>query len=279
MSNCSHNPRVNVIVALPCEAKPLVRHYQLTRVQDVRGFTVYTRGQQDYTLIVSGVGPLRAAAAVGYLAGYYGHNPAAYYLNIGVAGHKSLSVGDCRLINKIYDTMNQKEYYPSVGAFRQYPMASLETRAVGELGVYPDNNCVDMEAAAIFSTAERFVSREHVQVLKIISDNAEYHAELTVQYVEQLLTDNLAKITEFIEKLYCLSRDELSVLDPLSEWVQFIEQWHFSQYQQHQLKQLLAKFQIVKPGFSAFRSCADLSESKQVLAKLALLLAEHNYEW
>ena len=51
---------INILTALPCEAKPLIHHYRLNGRQ-VHGFRIYENS--DMRLIVSGIGKVAAAAA------------------------------------------------------------------------------------------------------------------------------------------------------------------------------------------------------------------------
>ncbi len=57
----------NFVVALPSEAKPIIHRLGLRREDQTRGMKRYRR--DNFQLVVSGVGKVASAMAVGYIAG------------------------------------------------------------------------------------------------------------------------------------------------------------------------------------------------------------------
>ena len=57
-------PTVFIFVALPCEAKPLIQSWSLKKNSEHKPFSIYEN--QDFVVVVSGVGKLAMAAAVAY---------------------------------------------------------------------------------------------------------------------------------------------------------------------------------------------------------------------
>ena len=97
---------LNLVIALSCEARPLVERFRLEAREtagDYRVFTGRRSDGEDISLIVSGVGKAAAAGAVGYLMGKLGTGnttsgrgdlvtPA--WLSVGMAGHGEREVGE-----------------------------------------------------------------------------------------------------------------------------------------------------------------------------------------
>ena len=81
--NKSCLPCLNICVALPAEAKVLVHHYQLQRTHPQHRCPLYEH--KNIRLIISGVGRLNMARAMGFLdaQGIESHHT---FLNVGIAG-------------------------------------------------------------------------------------------------------------------------------------------------------------------------------------------------
>lgn len=159
---------INLIVALAGEARPLVRHFRLSRERDCRGFRVYAAG--GMRLIVTGVGKLNAAAGVGYLAGTDRRRDQVW-LNIGLGGHRDLEVATGVVAAKITDDGARRSWLPP----RIHGMpgrASAVTTFDGPVEDYPPDTVCDMEASAFIGTARRFSAAGLVQSYKVVSDNA-----------------------------------------------------------------------------------------------------------
>ena len=92
---------VHLIAALPAEVKPLISRFNLQRVQPDRVFPVYRN--RHISLVVSGVGKVNAAAASAFLYALNGFPNSAVWINLGIAGHKDLALGDAVLAHRITD--------------------------------------------------------------------------------------------------------------------------------------------------------------------------------
>ena len=97
------------VVALDCEAKPLIAHYRLRRDRNAVGFAVYRNEQ--IALIVSGIGRVAAATAVGYLQALLGNQRNCAWLNVGIGGHRNYCIGDTYLAHKI-SLLSSNHWYP-----------------------------------------------------------------------------------------------------------------------------------------------------------------------
>ena len=67
---------LNFVVALPCEARPIISHFGLQALDSPAGFRLYNR--ERMRLIVSGAGKIPAAAATAYAGATLGPGPAAW---------------------------------------------------------------------------------------------------------------------------------------------------------------------------------------------------------
>ena len=83
---------LNIVVAMKAEARPLIDRFELTLSSPKHGrFPIYENGH--IVLIVSGIGSANAQEAVQCLACHCARKGVSAWLNIGVAGHGSINVG------------------------------------------------------------------------------------------------------------------------------------------------------------------------------------------
>ena len=81
------SPLINLVTALPSEAKPIASRLDLEPAHVNCGFPVYRRN--GVALIVSGPGKVNAAAATALLHAFAGCPRDAVWVNAGIAGLSS----------------------------------------------------------------------------------------------------------------------------------------------------------------------------------------------
>lgn len=236
---------VNIMVALDCEAKPLVAHFGLKRERQQSTFATY-RNDQNLTLVVCGPGKPAMASACGYLYGVQtsqGNEPSAW-LNVGVAGHRTLKVGTPLLIQKVKDSTSGHRYYPPL-------LLHVDCRYCDLLSVdlpeseYREDCAYDMEATAFYGSASRFITSELVQIIKVISDNQDDPTtNVTKAKVQELITKNLGVIESVISQLRRLSADYNSVHGPVEEFIQLEKKVHLTANQRIQLERLVRQLKV-----------------------------------
>lgn len=229
-----------IIVALKCEASPVIHDLNLKREQSTGPFPVFSN--DSVSLVISGPGKVNAAAAAAYAHACCGAQDNVPWLNIGIAGHKELEPGHALLASKITDTATGRNWYPPLvfaPAVEQAPVVTVD-RPESE---FTTNALYEMEASGFYEVATRFSTSELVQVLKIVSDNRLTTTKhITEKYVKSLITDRLGDIKHVINELQALSGYLNRVQSTPACFTQICERWHFSVYQRSQLKSLLQKW-------------------------------------
>ncbi len=236
---------INLVVALPAEARPLIRHFGLRRRPDASPFPLYDN--DGISLIVSGVGKLKAAAATACLHAANGAAPDHAWLNIGIAGNGARALGEGVLAHSIKDAATRRCWYPPL--VFQPP---CETTAVLTLdrpaSAYPETDSVDMEASAVYETASRFSTGELAHCFKIISDNrANPSHAVSAASTEQLVTQKLDEIEAIVRQLRQLAEEMTRLRSPPPEFERFLARWHFTVSERHRLHQLLRCWQLRVP--------------------------------
>lgn len=207
---------LNIVVALSCEAKPIIDFYRLKKLSS-KGFAYFHReGSLErphaINLLVSGIGATNMLQGCAWLAAKTEPMYCAW-LNVGTAGHESLDLGTIVQVAHSVEIGSQKAHYPPLvvntkkaikGTQSSAEVVSLLSSNV-PVNDYPANQAVDMEAFSFFLSAKRFASSELVQSLKVISDNHMHGLELlNAARISELLGSKISAIDEFCESLIAL---------------------------------------------------------------------------
>ncbi len=236
---------INIVVALPAEARPLLDHFRLRDKQHDCAFPVYRNA--DMALIVSGPGKVAAAAATAVLARTKNKSSTAAWLNIGIAGHAEHAIGAGYIAHRITDNATGTSWYPPQILDLTIPTETLHTVDRPEEG-YPAAALYEMEASGFYPTACRFSSSELVQCFKVISDNrVQTTTAVTAQLCTQLITARLADIEQLLAALSAKADEYSNWHTPHPDLEQLSGRWHFSVSQQHQLGQLARRWKVLAP--------------------------------
>ena len=180
-----------VVVALPSEARPLIREFGLERVGE--GRPAVWRGP-DVLLCVSGIGRIAADSAVRRLAADW-DPPGSAWLNVGIGGHRIV------LAREVADATSGRVRPLRPIAPAPCATATVTTVDRPELD-YPDETVYEMEAAGFCSAAAGLASLKRIQVVKVISDNPTAPPDgLTAERVEELITGRIDTVARIVETL------------------------------------------------------------------------------
>ena len=240
--------KVNFVVALSCEAKPIISHFNL-RKRDSTLFKVYSNQDHSIRLIISGIGSSASLKATKHLASVSKDDTSTTaWLNIGIGGHKDLPLATAILAQRIVDSKTGQSWFPQLVFDPPCLTASVKTVEKPDFN-YPDDNVVEMEAYGFYSAAELYSTREMIHCIKIISDNSQSPAgKITADIVEELISRNLPTIKTLMRKLQFLSREEEKRISNPPFLQECLSLWHFTVTQTHQLKSLLRKWLLLQPG-------------------------------
>ena len=160
---------LNIVVAMKAEARPLIDRFEMIPISLKNGhFSVYQNGHM--VLIVSGIGSANAREAVQYLARRYSKKGESAWLNVGVAGHGSLDVGQGFLANCIADRDSGQTVYPIF--VDDFGLARGKVTTVSEVETeYREETGYEMEAFGFASSAAKCSTLELIHCYKIVSDN------------------------------------------------------------------------------------------------------------
>ena len=262
---------LNLVIALPGEARPIISRLRLERLEGGAAFPLYSGDR--IRLVVSGCGKIAAAAATAYLGAALPDPRPCAWLNLGVAGHGSSPRGTALLAHKVVDRASGRSYYPAITFPFPGSTTALVTVDEAETG-YPEPSAYDMEASGFCATAMRFAGAELVHCLKIVSDTPEDPPDqLSGNMVEALVQARM----DLVEQLTCILADlgaEAAGLerDP-PRYAEILDRWHFTASERRQLRHLLQRRHALSAGEPVpAAEWEDLKRGKDVLIFLRRLL-------
>ncbi len=235
---------VNLVCALHCEAKPLIKYYNLKRKAHRYGFSVFAR--DSIRLVVTGLGRVSIAAGTFFLGHLNGEHGVSVWLNVGLAGHRFRSLGEGLIAHKILDGSTGKSWYPPLVFEPKVPTEVLMTVEVPET-VYEGSTLYDMEASGFYPTALRFSSAELIHCFKVVSDNSlNLPIQLNPEKAEELIRSRLYEVDGIIKGLQDLAGKKTVFELDRGCLHDLFSRWHFSDTQKKQLERLWRRVQVLK---------------------------------
>jgi nucleoside phosphorylase len=187
---------INLIVALPPEAKPINRHLGLVRDNRFDQYPLYRKGH--ISLVISGYGAQNSAAATAWLHKLNNHRPDDIWINLGIAGHPSHTVGDLFLASTIVDQESREEWSPAITEGLTCPAEKVYSVSEPNFD-YSLDGLVEMEAAGFYRSAIKCTTPDKIYCLKVVSDNRDNPSEkINGKMVSQLIQQHLHLLDELI---------------------------------------------------------------------------------
>jgi len=260
-------PVLNILVALNCEAKPIIDFYRLAKMNTSLYPHFYSSEDKQATfkinLVVSGIGLLNMAAACGWLGSKTAAAP-TIWLNIGTAGHANLKVGEIVQVVACGDSLSSNIHYPPLVA--KWEGASTMLNSYNQACMdYLNNTAVDMEASAFYFAAKKSASTEFIQSLKVISDNSQADIEaLNASRISELIAPHVETIDAYAKELVTLLPNDIERASQFE-----MSHLHCTVAQQQQFKVLVEKLQNTEVAKEKVQHVLDKAKSmKEVLLYL-----------
>ena len=177
---------VYIFCALYPEAAPWISAFRLKKVPEQTKFQTFTDGK-EVCLVITGIGKVAAATAVGSICTANGVDKSDVLVNIGICAKLSEGTepkeqgkapgeerGSIYLCNKLLDEAAGKTFFPDVLVKHPFPEGSLLTgdhiylKSDGKKDIVAE--LYDMEAAGIYQAGVYFFGPEQMVFLKVVSD-------------------------------------------------------------------------------------------------------------
>ena len=257
-----------LVVALQEEAQPLIERLSLVKRPNTH-LAIYENS--SIILVVSGVGIVSTCTAVGYTANLFNKRNPLFWLNIGTAGHKHLSIGTVVIPAKILAISNHPPFFPTPIFYGKHETTELMS-VIKPNGQYHETFCADMEAIGFCLASIRFSLKDYVHVVKIISDNETLPISTlkkgglgeVIRLKLGVLTDIIRQFTNFAEQ-----ESEHKVVFSLPSDLQNI---HFTETQKVNLFHLLSQLSVFVPEASLKNLNIDKKNASSVLKSISSLV-------
>lgn len=235
---------LHIVCALKPEARPLLDRFGLRALPDEP--RIYHNAGANISLTLSGVGKSAAVEAVNRTHTIFNADRSHAWLNLGIAGHADLPLGQAVIVKKVTDAATGQTWFPS----RVFPVTipAHDLLTLDEPGGDYREELFDMECAGFFRAASDIATLELAQAIKIISDNAERPMDgVNSDLASRLIKQNLPVIENIIEQLLTLSELLRDLNDAGPDYQAITRQRHFTVSQQHQLRATLRKWRTLQP--------------------------------
>jgi hypothetical protein len=204
-----------IIVASIIEATPLIKRLNLKKINSK--FDIYI--SSEFVLCISGVGRLNSAIASTHILSVYNID---MIINFGIAGSKEERVGDIYLINKISDSLLNKDFYPDI--LLRHNLKECDIATYDSAISCSDSICstlVDMECSSYYFASSKILPPHKIMAIKIVSDNLTPQI-ITKEYVQNLIEKRLDDVVDFlyrynIEKKEILSSDDNILIETITD--------------------------------------------------------------
>jgi len=262
---------IHLVCALQCEANPLIKYFQLNKLETSKSYSVYQGNKYNLSLTITGIGKLNAAAGTAYTHGFLKTLKSDAWLNIGTAGHQLMEIGNTVLAHRIEDASTKKIWFPQLVFIP--PCSTHNLKTLDNPSIKYDEDLFDMEAAGFYATAIQFATGELIQSLKIISDNNQHPAGKPEKaLLERLVAENIKIIDQVVNKLEQLSLELETLEKTPAYYEQCIDHWHFTQYERNRLSKLLNRWNVLCPEQNPLQYFRNTNSGKEMLVSLQDIL-------
>ena len=239
-----------IVTASLTEAKPIIDALYLKRLPH-HPFNLY--GDEQYLLIISGIGVLATATACSYAMALY-HEEIMHIYNIGICGcvDEHISLGTPLLINKLYDPYQERDFYPDIILSHPFLERDLSSYAKPVYRWQKEDittTLVDMEGVGFFTAGASYLGVHQMSLIKIVSDYLlDDNATIDKAFIATLIQENITVLLEFINH-YHITTKALLCSDEQQLITQVLQQVKGSVTQKRQLKAYI-KYYKIKHGIT-----------------------------
>ena len=269
------------VVALLNEAKPLIEKLSLKNLSINSLHPIYANDAGTDWLVLTGVGQLNAASGSASLYQACPKSNSANWVNIGISGGGKNNIGELLYVRSVrHKSINtNKSFYPFILPNIKIKTADLITTDLPETN-YNQDALFDMEAWAFYNILQKKVTRELISVFKVVSDNSVASLNsLNKNSIFSLIEGKFDVLDDFRNKAYALSKQELRRKKNPEGFDLLKKKFHFTFTQTQELKYLLKRWHILKPGKCLESEMINHNNAKAVLNGMNTILEEIEVDW
>ena len=270
---------INLVVAHGLEAKPLIALFDLQPQENSDKVYVSNSGVR---LIVTGMGRENVEYSLAkWVETKLTARQDTAWLNVGIAGHRNLAVGDTLIANKIISGPDNESVFPTpiIGGLRTSTVITMDHPELN----YPEDAAYDMEAFAFWRSAVALGPLDLVQSYKIVSDNPESSTDkVTPIFIAELFDSAIREIEHLVLQLKMLAEKQQSLVSDPPAFLNAKASYRLSVTQEIQLRRLCHRFYALQMvGSLEVILSASHRDSRALIDALhaALGHADENSAW
>ena len=190
------------------------------------------------------MGRKRAFKAANELNNLSKNNIEPLWINIGIAGHKNLKIGNIYEIKKVIREREEKIslYTNTISNFFEVHKACTVDKTEE---LFKDNYIYDMESFGFLSSVELFSLREHIFIFKIISDNLKNKSLDYKSFSYNYVKKYIRVINKFLNNYYkiiCIKKE-----NNFEEILSLVTtKFHVTFYNKKKLERVLPKLLAIR---------------------------------
>ncbi len=215
---------ITICAALEAEVSSFKARFNMKKIAS----DLYYSEGDDIRLLITGIGPMRAAISIAALFGADKDRDLSndILINIGSCGAECIDnsvVGEIYRINKIKDAISNKSYYPDMiinTGFKEAEIVSdnkifrydekTETLSEGTVVLH------DEEASGVYLAATRFLKQHNILFLKVVSDDSITRGDITLEKIIDIMDKSKDRLFQCID-------DIKTIRDQVYQWDESIE--------------------------------------------------------
>ncbi len=267
---------VHYVIALPCEAQPIIQHYALKPCGG-HGRARFFEGE-NARLVVTGISSLQSAIATTALGNRFPES-GSLWLNVGICGHADAAIGKAFIANRIASDNSRGTFYPQLPWSSPWSGIGIKTLSVPSTR-YEADQVFDMEGFGFYTAALVFGSSELVQCVKIVSDNAAQPADgdFDNAAISNLVAAQIPSIETFVETV-----EKSSGKPDASEWASEFKRmaksrYSFTETESHQLASRVRQLDALLESDekAVLGGLSSRTSKKEFLKELQCLIDRHS---
>ena len=231
---------IHFIVATHPEAKPFIDFFKLKKRLEVTEFEIYKNTKKNISLTISGIGKYFSAISVTHTFFEFGAIKNNIWINFGLAGHKTLKIGEIAIVNKISDINNDKmTFFPF--CLKNHCFQNKNCITYESQNYKLNNSLSDMECSGFFFSANKYSTKELIHSIKFISDNEKHSIDFkNKKIIYDLIFKNICKVERFIKEIHEIQKKNFAIDNKLEKIIKkFSKKKKITLFQKNELKKLL----------------------------------------
>ena len=262
---------INFQTALKHEAFPIIDYFNLTPYnKSIKN--IYSNREENIFLIISGIGIQNTKNAIASLCKLKHYNEDNLWVNIGLAGHKSLKVGSIFEIKKVVSNIHNNVFFTNsyYNKLPVYTACCVNT----EEKIYKKKYLYDMESFGFLESLDNLTIKENIFMFKIVSDNLKSKPINYKNFAISYISKHIEKINNILNGYrynYAQNFNDITLILNIVK-----KKYHVTFYNEKKLEKILTKISVIKNKKEIKREVLISKSLNSLIIKLETYLLKYS---